>query len=65
MPGKADRLLEWSESYQVMVLWTQRYKSFVCVEPWTAPADALNTGKGLVQVPPGERFSGSFVISVE
>jgi galactose mutarotase-like enzyme len=65
VPGRPARILEWSEAYQLMVLWTQRYKGFVCVEPWTAPGDALNTGKGLLQVPPGERFSGSFVISTE
>jgi galactose mutarotase-like enzyme len=34
------------------VVWTLAGKDFVCVEPWTAPADALNTGESLLVVPP-------------
>lgn len=65
VPGRPARILEWSESYRTMVLWTQAHKGFVCVEPWTAPGDALNTGEGLIEVPPGERWTGHFVISVD
>jgi galactose mutarotase-like enzyme len=36
------------------VIWTLAGKDFVCLEPWTAPADALNTGEGLLTVAPGE-----------
>jgi galactose mutarotase-like enzyme len=35
------------------VLWTVQGKDFVCVEPWTCPADALNSGQGLLEVAPG------------
>jgi galactose mutarotase-like enzyme len=34
------------------VVWTLGGRDFVCVEPWTAPADALNTGEALIEVPP-------------
>jgi galactose mutarotase-like enzyme len=34
------------------VVWTLAGRDFVCVEPWTAPADALNTGESLIEVPP-------------
>ena len=37
------------------VVWTLGGRDFLCVEPWTAPADALNTGVGLVWLEPGER----------
>ena len=37
------------------VVWTLGGRDFVCVEPWTAPADALNTGVGLALLSPGER----------
>ncbi len=37
------------------VVWTQRGKDFVCVEPWTCPGNALNTGEGLLTLAPGER----------
>jgi len=35
------------------VIWTLAGKDFVCLEPWTAPANALNTGEGLLRVSPG------------
>jgi galactose mutarotase-like enzyme len=36
------------------VVWTLAGRDFVCVEPWTAPADALNTGESLITLGPGE-----------
>jgi galactose mutarotase-like enzyme len=36
------------------VVWTLAGKDFVCLEPWTAPADALNTGEGLLTLAPNE-----------
>jgi galactose mutarotase-like enzyme len=35
------------------VVWTLPGRDFVCVEPWTAPADALNTGESLIELAPG------------
>lgn len=35
------------------VVWTLAGRDFVCVEPWTAGINALNTGKGLLSIPPG------------
>jgi galactose mutarotase-like enzyme len=37
------------------VVWTLAGRDFVCVEPWTAPANALNTGASLIEVAPGAR----------
>jgi len=39
------------------VVWTLAGRDFVCVEPWTAPADALNTGESLIELAPGARRS--------
>ena len=36
------------------VVWTLAGKDFVCVEPWTCPGNALNTGAGLLTLAPGE-----------
>jgi len=36
------------------VVWTLPAKNFVCLEPWTAPGNALNTGEGLIELGPGE-----------
>ena len=35
------------------VVWTLPGRDFVCLEPWFAPRDALNTGVDLVVLPPG------------
>ncbi len=42
-----------SPEYVRWVVWTQRGKDFVCVEPWTCPGNALNTGEGLITLAPG------------
>ncbi len=34
------------------VIWTLAGKDFVCVEPWTAPGNALNTAEALTVLPP-------------
>ena len=36
------------------VIWTLRGRDFICLEPWTCPGDALNTGAGLLFLAPGE-----------
>lgn len=41
-------------SFPRWVIWTLPEKDFVCLEPWSAPANALNTGEGLVRLAPGE-----------
>ena len=35
------------------VVWTVEGKDYVCLEPWTSPANALNTGESLLEVAPG------------
>jgi len=35
------------------VVWTLPGRDFVCLEPWSAPRDALNTGVGLEVLAPG------------
>jgi galactose mutarotase-like enzyme len=37
------------------VVWALTGKPFVCLEPWTAPGNALNTGERLSLLEPGER----------
>ena len=43
-----------SPEFRRWVIWTLRSKDFVCLEPWTAAGDALNTGDGLLVLSPGE-----------
>jgi galactose mutarotase-like enzyme len=54
-PGHRTIRMSWDErAYGHLVVWTQAGKDFVCVEPWTAPADALRTGEGLRHIGPRE-----------
>lgn len=43
-----------SEAFTRWVIWTLSGRDFVCVEPWTAPGNALNSGEGLLVAQPGE-----------
>ena len=50
--------LEWNNDYyNTVVFWTVKDKDFYCLEPWTAPRNALNTGDGLISLPPGDSFA--------
>ncbi len=34
------------------VVWTVAGKDYVCLEPWTSPGNALNTGEGILELAP-------------
>lgn len=42
-----------SKEFQRWVVWTLSGKPFVCLEPWTCPGNALNTGENLTVLAPG------------
>ena len=42
-----------SPEFTHWVVWTLAGKEFVCLEPWTAPGNALNTGERLFHLLPG------------
>jgi len=52
--GDTDIVLEGSPELTHWVVWTLRGRDFVCLEPWTCPGDALNTGDRLIVLAPGE-----------
>lgn len=57
--SNGDRLrMSWVASSGVSCSYVQVYapqaEDFVCIEPWMAPPNALNTGQGLRYLPPGE-----------
>jgi len=39
--------------YSTLVFWTIKGKDYYCLEPWTAPRNALNTGENLITLEPG------------
>ncbi|MBW4517734.1 MAG: aldose epimerase [Timaviella obliquedivisa GSE-PSE-MK23-08B] len=44
--------VEYDEHYSTLVFWAVKGKNFYCLEPWTAPRNALNTGKNLLVAEP-------------
>lgn len=45
--------LNYSAAYSRVVFWSLRGKDYVCLEPWTAPRNAMNSGKLLTHLKPG------------
>ena len=43
-----------SPEFKRWVVWTLTGKDFVCLEPWTSPANALNTRDGLLELARGQ-----------
>lgn len=46
--------LSWDQAYSTVVFWTVAGKDYFCLEPWSAPRNALNTGTELLTLAPGE-----------
>lgn len=45
--------LEYDQTYSTLVFWTVKGKDYYCLEPWSAPRNALNTGENLIELEPG------------
>jgi galactose mutarotase-like enzyme len=52
-----------SHDFGVWVVWTLAGKEFVCLEPWSAPGNALNTGDRLIGLAPGASHESWMEIS--
>ena len=46
-------IMGYSYAYSSVVYWTVKGKDYYCLEPWTAPRNAMNTGKLLTYLKPG------------
>ncbi len=52
-PERGLRLtLDYDAAYSTLVFWTIKGKDYYCLEPWTAPRNALNTGDSLLVLEP-------------
>lgn len=61
--GDGARLtINGSPEFTHWVVWTLEGRPFVCVEPWTCPGNALNSGERLIVLSPGE--TGLFCIDL-
>lgn len=57
--------LEWDENYSTLVFWTVKGKDYYCLEPWSAPRNALNTGDHLTTLAPGGTHETQVKMMVE
>lgn len=46
-------LLRYDPMYSTLVFWTVAGKAYYCLEPWSAPRNALNSGHHLTHLEPG------------
>jgi galactose mutarotase-like enzyme len=51
--------------FSTFVFWTLKGKDFYCLEPWSAPRNALNTGEQLIYLDPGARLETIIRLTVE
>ncbi len=49
--------LDYDDIYSTLVFWTLKSKDFYCLEPWSAPRNALNTGENLIMLEAGASCS--------
>ncbi|MFM7450793.1 MAG: aldose epimerase, partial [Leptolyngbyaceae cyanobacterium] len=54
--------LTYSPEFSTLVFWTLKGKDFYCLEPWTAPRNALNTGENLLHLAPGASLDITFTL---
>jgi len=45
--------MNYSSIYSTVVFWTVQGKDYICLEPWSAPRNSLNTGENLTTLEPG------------
>lgn len=57
--------LDFDKNYSTLVFWTVAGKDFYCLEPWSGPRNAMNTGKHLLTVAPGETVETVISMTVE
>jgi galactose mutarotase-like enzyme len=61
-PGAPTVEIEGSAEFGHWVVWALAGKDFICVEPWTAPSNALNSGEQLLWVAPADERSLTLAI---
>ncbi|GAB4174572.1 MAG: hypothetical protein Fur006_04470 [Coleofasciculaceae cyanobacterium] len=55
-------VLSYSDLYSTLVFWTVKGKDYYCLEPWSAPRNALNTGEHLTELAPGATCEASVTL---
>jgi galactose mutarotase-like enzyme len=45
--------LQYSDLFSTIVFWTVKGQDFICLEPWSAPRNGINTGEQITTLEPG------------
>lgn len=56
--------LDYDPIYSTLVFWTIKGKDYYCLEPWSAPRNALNTEEDLTQLAPNTSLEATVRLSV-
>ncbi|MFB2834441.1 aldose epimerase [Floridanema evergladense] len=56
--------LSYDNSYSRIVFWAVKGKDFYCLEPWSAPRNAMNTGEHLIILEPGASIETVVALTV-
>lgn len=52
--GDSTLTISYDKHYSTLVFWTVKGKDFYCLEPWSGPRNALNTGNAIITAAPQE-----------
>lgn len=62
--GDRELSVRFEAGYPVAIIWRPEGGQFICIEPMTAPTNALCSGDGLRLVAPGDAFTARWSVSV-
>lgn len=57
--------ISYDNNYSTLVFWTVKGKEFYCIEPWSSPRNALNTGESLLLAEPNTTVETVINITVD
>lgn len=57
--------IAYDQHYSTLVFWTVKGKDFYCVEPWSGPRNAINTGAHVLTAAPGETVETQITMAAE
>lgn len=57
-------VLEYDPIYSTLVFWTIKGKDYYCLEPWSAPRNALNSGDHLLSLAPNQSLEATVRLTV-
>lgn len=63
--GDRTLRLDYDGLYSTLVFWTVKGKDFYCLEPWSAPRNAINSGQHLTHLPAGESLETTVKMTLE